>query len=512
MLSTRGKYTTIALVIGIALTGLLSQTSPQIPSNPIRWYGGFDISHNVGQFIPYTVSHPFSIFKDDSWKEFEKRLTAAEYDIAHLKTHMTLDSKAISHLESLLPDTIVCPRDANGNLQIPDHFWHALKEKLRSDRLVEVQPEPEPTTNLSKKQIIGIAEKVFDKSNTKNWDKFLGANRAKVMSWYDESFKKEVDVVKKEVDTVKKDALASKSDFMKLIEQSWADTKDAILTELSPHIEDLGLIRSRVSLMQKTEEMTKGEIRDIAIDVAKKLISSAQLGSLADAKMRDMTADSNDRINHFSQGTGAAINARLTTSPYVFPHMKISRLHSWLLARPVPIPNPPTSAISKWDEHGDCWCSELNSTAGVWPTLGVILGNKIYPDRVVIEHIPTTASLEPGSAPKDMELWAFIPDRRSREAIERDSQDFFDSAPDPLGLVQIGAWTYDTETMSNVQAFPLQVKMGRGARVSTNNLQVRVKSNWGGERINYACLYRVRVNGEIADEDVDDRWNRYASA
>lgn len=482
--------------------GIVTQTNPRVPSIPIRWYG-FDVSHNIGQFIPYTVSHPLSIFKDDTWQqEFEKRLTAAEYDIAHLKTRMTLDSKAISHLESILPDTIVCPRDGNGNLQIPNHFWYALKDKLLSDQLVEVQapkaePEPEPAsgTGLSKKQVISLAEKVFERSNTKNWDNFLRANRAQITSWSNEEFGNQI--------------LASKSEFMKLIQQNWADTKDAIMTQMAPHVKGLESIGHRVFQLEKTEGVSRHEIRSIALDVSKKLIVETQLSSLTKANLQSITDDSLYRVNHFSLGTGAAINPYLTTLPFIPFTIKrglVARSLSWFVDRPVPVPNPPSSAITRWEEHGDCWCSELNSTKEVYPTLGVIMARNIYPDQVIVEHIPTTASLKPGSAPKEIELWAFIPDIHERQLIEEDNRDVYDNPPDPKGLIQIGSWTYDTHTMNHIQAFPIYVGVSmRNFGVSTNNLQVRVKSNWGGDKTNFACLYRIRVNGAIPRFSDDEK-------
>lgn len=179
----------------------------------------------------------------------------------------------------------------------------------------------------------------------------------------------------------------------------------------------------------------------------------------------------------------------------------LSKLLRSLVYRPIPVPNPPEFALSRWEEHGECWCSPLNSNEGLWPTLGVIVSNDIYPDQVVVEHIPMTASLEPGSAPKEMELWVYIEDPVTRAAIESRTMDFFHTEKDPRNLVQIGSWTYDTESMQDIQSFPLQIdlKMFEG-RSYTNNLVVRVTSNWGGDRVNYACLYRVRVNGKVAEQ------------
>jgi hypothetical protein len=496
--------TMIAVAIIVGLFGVLSQSGPY---QPIRWYGALDISHNFGQFIPYSVTHPLSVFKDSDIRDLEKRLTAAEYDIAHLKTRTNVDHEAISHLEKILPDTIVCHRDERGTLQIPNTFWLALRDKIRSDkslleeRFERVESKSTSGTSISKKEVISIAQKeaehYFDKSNTKNWEKFLNTNRAQIMSWSSA----ELD---KQVANITRDVLTSKSDFVALIEQNWANTKEEILNELSPHQKTLELIRTRVSNLEKRAVGAfKDEMRAIATDVSKNLIFSAQFSPLVDAHLKGNSRLGLLRVNHFSPGTGAVVNPHLTSPNFVFPSMRLNMLTkflSWTSFRPRHGPNPPESALTKWDEHGDCWCSPLNNDERVWPTLAVIISNKIYPDQVIVEHIPTTASLEPGSAPKEMELWVFIENRETRELLESRSMDFFQEDKNPNGMVKIGTWTYDVELSQPIQSFPLQIDLAMfGDLAYTNNLMVRVKNNWGGSRVNYACLYRVRVNGKIVE-------------
>lgn len=503
-LSVQGRMTMITIAIIIGLFGVLSQVDLQ---QPIRWYGALDVSHNIGQFIPYSVSHPLSVFKDGDIRDLEKRLTTAEYDIAHLKTRTSIDREAISHLEKILPDTIVCRRDEKGDLQIPNNFWLALQDKIRSDRSLfeerfeKAESQPISSTSLSRKEVISIAQKeaeqYLDKSNTKNWEKFLHTNRAQIMSWSSEGLDKQVANITREV-------LTSKSDFMALIEQKWVDTREAILSELSPHQKTLDLIRNRIAnLEKKAVGASRDEIRAIATDVQKNLIFSAQFAPLAEAHLKGTAKLGLLRVNHFSPGTGAVINPHLTSPNFVFPSMRLNMLSkflSWMSFRPNRGPNPPESAITKWDEHGDCWCSPLNSNEKIWPALAVIISNNIYPDQVIIEHIPTTASLEPGSAPQEMELWVYIEDRTTREHLESRSMNFFAEEKHPNGMVKIGVWAYDIESSQHIQSFPLQIDLAMfGEHAYTNNLMVRIKNNWGGNRVNYACLYRVRVNGKIVE-------------
>lgn len=500
-----GKTTMVFIAIAIAL---FSTLTPIDLHRPIRWYGTLDLSHNLGQFVPYPLSHPLSVFKDGDIQDLEKRLTAAEYDIAHLKTRANVDGEAISILQEILPDTIVCQRDENGNLQIPDNFWHALRDKIRSDNalLEERFARTESGTGLPKEEVIDIAQKqaeeVINKSNAKNWEKFLHTNRAQIKSWTGEEFDNQTA-------NLRKDVLTSKSEFMTLIEQNWADTKQAILNEVGPQRKALDLLRVQISKLEKKAiGANREEIRAIATDVSKNLIFSAQFAPLADAQVKSSAQRALLQVNHFSLGTGASINARTTSSNYISPSMEklslLSKALIWWSHQPIPRPNPPASALTRWEEHGDCWCSPLNSDDGKFIDLGVLTSNKIYPEQVIVEHIPTTASLTPGAAPREMELWAFIQDSATRDAVESLSTGFYEEEKNADGMVKISTWTYDTESMENIQSFPLQLDLTRyGPRAYSNNFMVRVKSNWGGSRIGYACLYRVRLNGKIVDPEVE---------
>jgi hypothetical protein len=486
----------------------------QINTESIRWYGPLDVTHNIGQFIPYAVAHPLSAFRDGGVQDLHRRVTALEYDIAHLKTRTDLDAEAVSRLEEVLPDFIVCKQDEQGNMQIPDNFWHALQDKIRSDKslfetqISETATKARSSTGLSKKEVISIAQKqaenVFDKSSTKSWEKFLNANRAKIISWSGEEFDKQMD-------SMRKDVITSKSDFMRLIEKNWMDTKEEIQTQLDPQRKMLDLTLRRITKLEENAVgVTRDEARAIALEVSKKLISTAQLDSLARANLQSSASGSLLRVNHFSPGTGAVVNPSLTSPNYVFPSMQrntLFKIASWIAYRPVPVPNPPEAALSRWEEHGDCWCSPVRDSDGSAPRLAVITSNNIYPDQVVVEHIPTTAALEPGAAPREMELLAFIDDVSTYRAIKARSDEIFvDEAQEeeqpPPGFVRVGTWTYDIETMQNIQSFPVQVdlKMFAG-RSYTRHLIVRMKNNWGAEKTDYTCLYRVRVNGEIAQPE-----------
>ena len=130
------------------------------------------------------------------------------------------------------------------------------------------------------------------------------------------------------------------------------------------------------------------------------------------------------------------------------------------------------------------------------------MGGNMYPTQVIVEHISSTGSLDPGAAPKDMELLALIKDGDAFHEAEEASkaampnEELLKQRDLPLGWVRLGTWKYDAEALQEVQSFPLQVDLSRIDNAFTKDVIVRVKNNWGGHKVDYTCLYRVRLNGD----------------
>jgi len=129
------------------------------------------------------------------------------------------------------------------------------------------------------------------------------------------------------------------------------------------------------------------------------------------------------------------------------------------------------------------------------------MGGNIYPTQVIVEHISSTGSLDPGAAPKDMELLALIKDGDAFHEVEEASKAAMPNEEPlgeklPLGWVRLGIWRYDVEALQEIQSFPLQVDLRRIDNAYTKDVIVRAKNNWGGDKVDYICLYRVRLNGD----------------
>ena len=205
----------------------------------------------------------------------------------------------------------------------------------------------------------------------------------------------------------------------------------------------------------------------------------------------------------------------------------------------------PLAALIPWEEAGDCWCSVKQSQ------LSVFLGRAIVPEEAVIEHIPNTATLDPTSAPKKIELWArFIvvdgkeevtqqhrsefswmspwgsvrnqrqskkpkpatrqdigefnmPESRSLSDIVMKSlrmsyphQEPKDYSGDKLlgpNFYRIGQMEYDVEGSNYRQAYSLSPIIDH-PNIRVDKVVFRVKDNWGSDQ---TCLYRVKLHGHV---------------
>jgi hypothetical protein len=478
------------IVIGI----LASAAIMAFRNSDIQFYG-MDITHNIGQFIPYSIRHPFDNFNPAEIKDIHRRLNDLEYQAARVKTHSEIDPKTFAKLEKLIPDALLVKKDKYGNLVIPDDFWHALQNKIRSDQtLISYQPDGKSTSPGT-----GLSVKDVERISGREYEKFMKSNQAKMTAVLGD------ELAKKFPRLLEDNHVASKPEILRIIRQSWDDNQKEIKLEMNQLTKKLeNASRLIQQLHQDPAGLTTKEVKAIAEEVVRKLLPHAQLEALARSNLQQTVNYGLTRVNHFSKGTGAVIDPYSTSPNYIFPSQNVWFPNRWMRAmmlNSVPAPKAPETALTRWDEHGDCWCSPSNESDGFGTSLGVIMASTIYPDQVVVEHISPSAALEPGAAPREMELFAFIDSTsETYNSCKTMSDDMFGVDSDvslPYGWVRMASFTYDIESNHNVQSFPVQLDM-KALGASTNKIIVRSKSNWGGENVGYTCIYRVRLHGEIA--------------
>jgi hypothetical protein len=479
----------LVLIVLLASTAVIT-----IRNSEIQFYG-LDITHNLGQFIPYSIRHPLDNFSPTEIKDIHQRLSDLEYQVAWVKTRSEIDPKTFAKLEKLLPDALLVKKDKYGNLAIPDDFWHALQDKIRSDQtLISYEPDGKTTSSGT-----GLSVKDVERIAGREYDKFMKSNQAKMTAVLGD------ELAKKFPQLLKDNHVASKPEILQIIRQNWDDNQREIKLEMHQLTKKLeNASRQIQQLHQDPAGLTTQEVKAIAEEVVRKLLPHAQLEALARSNLQQTVNYGLTRVNHFSKGTGAVIDPYSTSPNYVFPSQNVWFPNRWMrsmMLNSIPPPKAPETALTRWDEHGDCWCSPSNDADGFGTSLGVIMASTIYPDQVVVEHISPSAALEPGAAPREMELFA-LTDHTSDtyNSVKTMSDDIFGIDSDvslPFGWVRIATFTYDLESNQNVQSFPVQLDM-KALGASTNQIIVRSKSNWGGGNVGYTCIYRVRLHGEIA--------------
>ncbi|KAJ6147710.1 hypothetical protein N7497_009692 [Penicillium chrysogenum] len=298
------------------------------------------------------------------------------------------------------------------------------------------------------------------------------------------------------------------------------------MTIIKPDV--LHSIRSQVSKMDAQMSSLSNEVSSARSELS---LSNAHDSTPTDASLHRKPVHK-----------GASLRALLWASSFV------SR-------RPIRSPQSPMSALTTWEEVGDCWCSApRNGTS----QLSVLLGRDIVAEELIVEHIPVGASLEPEAAPRTIEVWArfkvnphkapvkakptpearpgrvgfmklfgdatvtqeppstqapssretglggfLIPGIGSLHALVMDllrrSNPFEPPSAysdDPIlgpNFYRIGKVEYDLHSPDYAQAFKLNTIVDVST-IRVDKVVFRVTSNWGAD---HTCIYRFKLHGHL---------------
>ncbi|KAF7718475.1 Uncharacterized protein PECH_003722 [Penicillium ucsense] len=255
------------------------------------------------------------------------------------------------------------------------------------------------------------------------------------------------------------------------------------------------------------------------------------------------------KINFLSPGNGAIVHPdpKKTSPEAGHKQSFIQKAGHSLLRGKAKVPKPPPAvvALEPWSDIGDCWCASLRNGQS---QLTVLFQHPMVPEELVVEHVPRSITLNPHSAPKDIEVWArygvfplsnmqvenktktsarwSLPDlwpsrtpevnepehaAPSKPAVTKETLPLVvmntlrianqgvaerEYSNDPeLGprFYRIGTMKYDIYAVDNVQYFPFD-SIIEIPHLRVDQLVFRMKSNWGA---NQTCIYRLKLHGHL---------------
>lgn len=205
------------------------------------------------------------------------------------------------------------------------------------------------------------------------------------------------------------------------------------------------------------------------------------------------------RPDYAAYSSGARVNPFLTSPTYLHrPTALLPRLFSRMFFNiGSSWSHPPAVAIHPSNAVGMCW-----AFPGTTGQLSVKLSHAIILTDIAIEHVHPDIAHDATTAPKDLEIWAYVGDEAAESASTNDADTESDSslrhAP-AAGYVHVMDVTYSVyNDAQSVQSFAVPQSMRR-LTVPVNQVVYRVKSNWGNPE--FTCLYRVRAIGyrEVAE-------------
>ncbi|CAK7270540.1 hypothetical protein SEPCBS119000_004141 [Sporothrix epigloea] len=360
-----------------------------------------------------------------------------------------------------------------------------------------------------------------------------------------------------------REVIVSRQDFLQLLQNSFVEHRLEIRGEMADLetrvVEVARAAASAVSSVQKSPSepppsttsnavagsMSKREIMSLVDQLVRKGISDAQLEAMARGKIKaHWDASLVKKINFFSQNLGAEIHPHFSSPTY-----EVAATPLWKLGRGAfghggssdsghgvsdlsghPAPGSARTAIvfEQWEEDGDCWCgatksgrdlqSSVYGSRGRGPTdVAILLGLRVLPQYLVVEHISPTATLDPGATPKDLEVWVQITDYAQQQPLQDWSMSQFPNTDEnePLfghGFIKVGEFAFEANkgdsssgsasdnSVGNAQVFRLSPDLETLDAV-TDFVLIRAVTNYGNQ--DHTCFYRLRLYGEHRPDVVE---------
>jgi hypothetical protein len=544
---------TAALLVAILLFNAIAfyTNPPDIfntgrPSSNMHWYGWgpSSMAKNVAQLLPPLMPR-FGPMTDHERAILDNRMewTKDRADKAHSRIDAQIGK--LDHLESLLPSHIVVKMDKNGNLVPKPDFWHALLGLMQQDDMVFTFerdsrgrltiPDHYLKALTSELERAGIAKQNGRAANTTALSPMQVEDIAQRAlprlwnTWLNDNMKQVKDVIKTAVPDYMgaqlegavhrafeqrqdlqgspgQTAVVSREEFLRIANEAIATHSDKVDAQFKQQDAKLAAFKKELqfAIDNRHAGLAKSEARAIAEQAVNDKIKQLKAELIAKNAIGAHFEDElSQQVNFFSLGSGAAVHAHQTSRTYVMQKAP-PKSSEWQkrIQRILPQKRDPIDALKTWDEAGDCWCAGiLNKTEGTMPAdLAVDLSRRIIPEHIVIENVAPTATLEPKTMPKEIEVWIkleFDDVRRNADAFASKTfdRDVWDQDPKYRGMHLVAKFKYEYDKMTRgVMVHRLSDEL-KEIKAYTDLVLVRAVTNHGAR--DRTCFYRVRLYGEV---------------
>ncbi|KAI1142028.1 hypothetical protein F5Y05DRAFT_212841 [Hypoxylon sp. FL0543] len=415
-------------------------------------------------------------------------------------------SELVESLTPKIPDEVFVEQDKNSKLKITQDFWHALRQLIKEDDVIltlETAKKNAPDISdahwlaiKSRLERGGLATPSAHTGSNKSWDNWVNQNQ---------------DSLKKMIGGI----AIPRHEFMTLFKKEMQSSQKEIRRELMIQDARIKELVDTVAKLQNSVTNSKGltrqEVKAICDAAVRRAIENAKLDAVATGRIREHAkAMFINQVNFFGIGSGAMIDTHYTSQPWKPPkdYFKF-RSKNWY-HRDGYVNLPPTAAISPWTEEGECYCSGrvIKGEAQTTNSISVHMSRHIIPQHLVVEHILPSSTLDPGSMPKDIEVWAYIEEMTLRDEVRAFSESHFPTLEKEKmlneGYVKIGHFVYENKDHGDgIQIFKISDELAT-MKAGTDQVVIRAVSNYGGDR---TCFYRLRMYGDVVEASPWAEWN-----
>ncbi|KAK0712201.1 hypothetical protein B0T21DRAFT_297507 [Apiosordaria backusii] len=467
---------TASLLIG-TLSVLLGPNGPSVPSFP---------SFSSGSF-----SGPMAVFTEEQYDDFKR----------FWESRSTATEAALQNVQSTLPKLVRVTKDKHGNIIVAKEFWEAILDRVKHEPSILKLDKGKISEDhwdaiRARIKSAGLDQSVEDWF-VKNKDRisgiFSGHPITKPVTSRKETYEETV----------------TRDQYLENLRQQVSKSRQDFEKELAALRKELhGLIEEQ---RHKTGGLTKKEIQKVVKDIVDKELGSSVFRPGKQSPVAAINDMLSRHVNWFSFGNGAQIDLSVTSPTFRLDRPSMGTV-AWLrtMAKKPQFLHDSFHATSLWTDSGHCWCAGIfagKNKEKLPADIGISVAGLIIPKYVAVENINPGATTDPGSMPKDIEVWAKFENKAKNKQMKKWMNTQFPTAaenPRNAGqlredFVQIGKFTYEYRLVDNgVFIHKLSEDLvALDAVVET--VLIRAVTNNGSP--DHTCFYRLRLYGQEIDEE-----------